>query len=73
MYVSEICTEGILVSFPWWLKKVKSRSKNSPFFQMSPILKLNFKKKKQKTKQTKKQKTEQTNKQLHFSEENYLI
>ena len=27
MYVSEICAEGMLVSFPWWLKNVKSRSK----------------------------------------------
>ena len=27
MYVSEICAEGIFVTFPWWLKNVKSRSK----------------------------------------------
>ena len=27
MYVSEICAEGIFVTFPWCLKNVKSRSK----------------------------------------------
>ena len=27
MYVSEICASGICVTFPWWLKKVKSKSK----------------------------------------------
>ena len=27
MYVSEICAEGIFVTFTWWLKSVKSRSK----------------------------------------------
>ena len=27
MYVSEIWAEGIFVTFPWWLKNVKSRSK----------------------------------------------
>ena len=27
VYVSEICAEGILVTFRWWLKNVKSRSK----------------------------------------------
>ena len=27
MYVSEVCAEGIFVTFPWWLKNVKSRSK----------------------------------------------
>ena len=27
MYVSEICAEGIFVTFPWWLENVKSRSK----------------------------------------------
>ena len=26
MYVSKICAEGIFVTFPWWLKNVKSRS-----------------------------------------------
>ena len=31
MYVSEICAEGIFVTFPWWLKNVKSRSKIAPF------------------------------------------
>ena len=31
IYVSEICAEGIFVSFPWWLKNVKSRSKIAPF------------------------------------------
>ena len=27
MYVSEICAEGIFITFLWWLKNVKSRSK----------------------------------------------
>ena len=27
LYVSKICAEGIFVTFPWWLKNVKSRSK----------------------------------------------
>ena len=27
MYVSEVCDEGIFVTFPWWLKNVESRSK----------------------------------------------
>ena len=31
MYVSEICTERIFVTFPWWLKNVKSRSKIAHF------------------------------------------
>ena len=31
MYVSEICAEGIFVTFPWWLKNVKSRSKIAIF------------------------------------------
>ena len=31
MYVSEICGEGIFVTFPWWLKDVKSRSKIALF------------------------------------------
>ena len=31
MYVSEICAEGIFVTFPWWLKNVKSRSKITLF------------------------------------------
>ena len=39
MYVSEICAEGIFVTFPWWLKNVKSRSKialfsNEPHFEI---------------------------------------
>ena len=31
MYVSEIYAEGIFVTFPWWLKNVKSRSKIALF------------------------------------------
>ena len=31
MYVSEICAEGIFVTFPWWLDNVKSRSKIALF------------------------------------------
>ena len=31
MYASEICAEGIFVTFPWWLKNVKSRSKIALF------------------------------------------
>ena len=31
MYVSEICAEGIFVTFPWYLKNVKSRSKIALF------------------------------------------
>ena len=31
MYVCEICAEGIFVTFPWWLKNVKSRSKIALF------------------------------------------
>ena len=31
MYVSEICAERIIVTFPWWLKNVKSRSKIALF------------------------------------------
>ena len=31
MYVSEICAEGNFVTFPWWLKNVKSRSKIARF------------------------------------------
>ena len=31
LYVSEICAEGIFVTFPWWLKNVKSRSKLALF------------------------------------------
>ena len=57
MYVSEICAEGIFVTFPWWLKNVKIRSEIAPFFfQMSAILKFDFQKRKQ----------------LRFSEVNYL-
>ena len=29
--MSETCAEGIFVTFPWWLKNVKSRSKIAPF------------------------------------------
>ena len=43
MYVSEICAEGIFVTFPWLLKNVKSRSKIA-LFQMSAILKFDFQK-----------------------------
>ena len=56
MYVSEICAEGIFVTFPWCLKNVKSRSKIALFFQMSAILKFDFQKREQ----------------LRFSEVNYL-
>ena len=45
-HVSEICSEGSFVSFPWWLKNVKSRSKIT-LFQMSAILKFDFQKRKQ--------------------------
>ena len=31
MYESEICAEGMFVTFPWWLKNVKSRSKIALF------------------------------------------
>ena len=31
MYVTEICAEGIFVTFPWWLKYVRSRSKIALF------------------------------------------
>ena len=31
MHVSEICAEGIFVSFPWWLKKLKNSSKIALF------------------------------------------
>ena len=31
MYVSEICAEGIFVTFPLWLENVKSRSKTALF------------------------------------------
>ena len=31
MYVSEICAEGIFVTFPWWIKNVESRSKMALF------------------------------------------
>ena len=31
MYVSEICAEGIFVTFPWWLQNVKSWSKIALF------------------------------------------
>ena len=41
-----LCAEGIFVTFPWWLKNVKSRSKIA-LFQMSAILKFDFQKRKQ--------------------------
>ena len=44
MNVSEICAEGIFVTFPWWLENVKSRSKIT-LFEMSAILKFDFQKK----------------------------
>ena len=31
MYVSEIWAKGLFVTFPWWLKNVKSRSKIAIF------------------------------------------
>ena len=31
MYVREMCAEGIFVTFPWWLKNLKSRSKIALF------------------------------------------
>ena len=37
MYASEICAEGISVTFPWWLKNVKSRSKIALFFKWAPL------------------------------------
>ena len=40
MYICKICA-NCCVSFPWWLKIVKSRSKIA-FFQMSTILKFDF-------------------------------
>ena len=45
VYVSEICAEGIVVTFPWVTGNVKSRSKLAFFFQMSAILKFDFQKK----------------------------
>ena len=47
MYVNEICAEEIFVTFPWWLKNVKSRSKIAFSFQMSAILKFDFQKREQ--------------------------
>ena len=46
MYVSEICAVGIFVTFPWWLKNVKSKLEIAFFFQMSAILKFDFQKRK---------------------------
>ena len=43
-WVSEICAEGIFVTFPWWLKNVKSRSKTHLFFKWAPFWKLISKK-----------------------------
>ena len=45
VYVSEICTEGIFVTFPWWLKSVKSRS-NIAFFSNERHFEISFPKKK---------------------------
>ena len=45
MYVSEICAEGICVTFPWWLKNVKSRSK-IPLFSNERHFEIWFPKKK---------------------------
>ena len=45
MYVSEICAEGIFVTFPWWVQTVKSRSKIA-LFQISAILKFDVQRKK---------------------------
>ena len=49
MYVFEICAEGIFVTFPWWLKNVKSRSTEiAPFFfKWAPFFKFDFQKRKQ--------------------------
>ena len=48
MYVFEICAEGIIVTLPWWLENVKSRSKIAiALFQMSAILKFDFQKREQ--------------------------
>ena len=45
MHVSEICAVGIFVTFPWWLKNVKSRSKIAFFFKWAPFWNLISKKK----------------------------
>ena len=45
MYVSEIRAEGIFVTFPWWLKHLKSRSKIALFFKWPPLWNLISKKK----------------------------
>ena len=45
MSVSEICVEGIFVTFPWWLQNVKSRSKIALFFKWVPFWNLISKKK----------------------------
>ena len=44
MYASDICAEGILVSFLWWPKNYKSRSKIAPFFKWAPFWNLISKK-----------------------------
>ena len=46
MYVSEICAEGIFVTFPWGLKNVKSRSKIA-LFSNEHHFKFDFQKRKQ--------------------------
>ena len=56
MNASEICTEEIFVTFPWWLEKVKSRSKIALFFSNERHFEIWF----------------QKNEQLRFSEVNYL-
>ena len=45
MYVSEICAEGIFVTFPWWLKNVESMPKIA-FFSNERHFKIWFPKKK---------------------------
>ena len=44
VYVTEICAEGIFVSFSFWLGNVKVGQKWPFFFQMSAILKFDFQK-----------------------------
>ena len=56
MYVSEICADEIFVTFPWWLKNVKSRSKIT-LFSNERHFEIWFPKKR---------------KQFSFSEVNYL-
>ena len=46
VFLCKICAEGIFLSFPWWLKNVKSGSKIT-LFQMDTILECVFQKWKQ--------------------------